>query len=185
MARVYKRRAPLAVAGAVVRRTKHGVQRVRTCVQWCDEREEAFLDALAASCHVTRAAEEAGVSHTSVYRQRRTSAGFAVKWQAALEQGYARLEIEMVRAATEAVTGVDYDADRPIGPMTAETALNLLKLHRASVTGMGRRSGWAAPVRSIDEVGESILRKIRVIREMREREDGREREGAAEDGAGR
>ncbi|WP_309611170.1 hypothetical protein [Sphingomonas sp.] len=66
-----------------------------------------------ASCHVIRAAEEAGVSHSSVYRRRRTNAAFAVKWQAALVQGYARLEIEMVRAAIEAVTGVDYDADRP------------------------------------------------------------------------
>ena len=172
MGKIYRRRAPLAAAGAVVRRTRHGVQRMRTYVQWCDEREEAFLDALAASCHVIWAAEEAGVSHSSVYRQRRTNAAFAVKWQAALVQGYARLEIEMVRAAIEAVTGVDYDADRPIGPMSAETALALLKLHRASVTGVGQRSGWAAPVRSIDEVGESILRKIRVIRDLRAREEG-------------
>jgi hypothetical protein len=93
-------RTAKANAGSVVRRTRWGpAQRVRAHKQWCDEDEDVFLDALAATCNVTLACEQADVSHTTVYRQRRLRADFTIKWQAALEQGYAAMEMALVEAA--------------------------------------------------------------------------------------
>ena len=66
-------RATKETAGTVVRRTRWApAQRVRAHQQWCDEDEELFLDCLAATCNVTLACEQADVSHTTVYRQRRS-----------------------------------------------------------------------------------------------------------------
>ena len=53
-------------------------KRVRCQVQWSEEVEEAFLDVLAATCNVSLAGEAVGVGHTSVYRQRRKRADFAL-----------------------------------------------------------------------------------------------------------
>jgi hypothetical protein len=47
--------------------------------------------------------------------------------------------------------------------MSVETALRLLHLHKASVTGAGRRSGFSAAPRRLEEVQESILRKVAAI----------------------
>jgi hypothetical protein len=45
--------------------------------------------------------------------------------------------------------------------MTAADALNVLKLHRASVRGGGApRPGWPARPRSLEEVRSSILAKL-------------------------
>ena len=114
--------------------------------QWSEADEELFLDCLAASCNVRTACEAADVAPTTVYRQRRMRADFAIKWQAALEQGYARLELALLRSATDTMEGIAFDADRPIPAMSAETALAVLRAHRAPVTGVGRASGWRAPV---------------------------------------
>ena len=69
--------------------------------QWSDEAEEIFLDSLAASCNVSLSADAAGFSTPTVYRQRRLRPDFAGKWQAALAQGYARLEATLIEAANE------------------------------------------------------------------------------------
>ena len=126
-------RKRIRVGASVVRSTRWArAQRVRSYRQWSDEAETEFLDALAASANVTLACEEAGVGHTSVYRRRRDNAAFAIKWQAALEQGYARLEMELVRSAVDSLGSLSFDASRPIAAMGAETALKVLTLHRQS-----------------------------------------------------
>ena len=154
---------------SVVRSTRWApAQRVRSQRQWSDEAEAEFLDALAGTANVSMACEEAGVGHTSVYRRRRDNAAFAHKWQAALEQGYARLEMEMVRSAVDSLTGLHFDATRPVAPMAAETALNLLRLHRQAVTGEGRRSGYRAdPPKRLEEVQDELIRKAEAIRRAR------------------
>lgn len=152
---------------SIVRRTKYGAQRVRCLTQWSEEVEELFLDLLAASCNVTLACEEAGVGHTSVYRQRRTRADFAAKWQGALEQGYARLEVELVRTAIDSLADAPFDGERPIPKMSAETALKVLQAHRAAVKSVGKAGGWQAPHRNVEHYRASILRKIEAIRNAR------------------
>lgn len=148
----------------MVRRTRWApAQRVRVYRQWSDENEELFLDCLAASCNVGIACEQADVCHTTVYRQRRMRADFAAKWQAALEQGYARLEMALLRSAADSMEGIAFDGDRPIPAMSAETALAVLRHHRASVTGEGKKSGWRARPKRLDEVRASIIRKLDAI----------------------
>jgi FixJ family two-component response regulator len=164
---------PAAQAESKVRYWRDGrAKRVRCFTQWSEEVEELFLDALAATCNVTIAAEQAQVGHTSVYRQRRLRADFAAKWQAALAQGYARLEMALVEAAVDSLEGVEFDADRPIPKMSAETALKVLQLHRAAVTGQGKSSGWKAPPRSVEHYRASIMRKIEAIRRGGAPEEG-------------
>ena len=66
------------------------------------ERKAIFLRHFAATCDATAAAAAAGVSESCVYEHRRTDPDFAAAWQAALEQGYARLEAEHLRQRLEA-----------------------------------------------------------------------------------
>jgi hypothetical protein len=168
-------------SGCIVRYAAKGrAKRVRCHVQWSDEIEEVFLDALAASCNVTLACAEAGVGHSSVYRQRRTRPDFAAKWQAALEQGYARLEMALVEAAAGSFDDASFDAERPVPRMSPETALKVLQAHRAAVTGSGRTPGWKAPRRGVEHYRESILRKIEAIK--RARRAKAEGEGGGGDG---
>ena len=161
-------RATKEIAGTAVRRTRWApAQRVRGHKHWCDEDEELFLDCLAATCNVELACEQADVSHTTVYRQRRERADFALKWQAALEQGYAALEMGLVEAARRALSGELARGPVTVAPMSAETALRVLAQHRAMVTGQGRTAGWQAPPPTLEAVQDAILRKIAVIKQAR------------------
>ena len=161
-------RATRETAGTVVRRTRWApAQRVRAHKQWCDEDEELFLDCLAATCNVEMACEQADVSHTTVYRQRRERADFALKWQAALEQGYAALEMGLVEAANRSLRGEVARGPAVVAPMSAETALRVLTAHRAMVTGQGKTGGWQSPPPTLEAVQDAILRKIAVIKQAR------------------
>lgn len=132
--------------------------------RWTDEAEALFLDHLAATCNVTLSAAEAGFSKEAIYKRRRSDPSFAERWQAALDQGYARIEMMLVKAATDTLAGVALDPETPIPPMTVKEAINILQLHRASVRGGdARRAGWQARPRSLDEVRDSILRKLAAI----------------------
>jgi len=142
---------------------------VRAHKQWCDEDEDVFLDCLAATCSVTLACEQADVAHTTVYRQRRLRADFALKWQAALEQGYAQLEMGLVEAANLSLRGAPARGAMAVAPMSAETALRVLMAHRAAVIGIGKRNGWQAPAQTLEQVQDGILRKIAAIRGARRR----------------
>ena len=136
--------------------------------QWSDEAEEIFLDSLAASCNVSLSADAAGFSTPTVYRQRRLRPDFADKWQAALAQGYARLEATLIEAANDSLIDVDYDATRPIPRMTIDQAMNLLRSHRNEVLGNARGTPGRNPRRrDIAEVRNSILKKIDAIERHR------------------
>jgi hypothetical protein len=66
---------------------------------WTRVRRERFLDALAATANVRMAADAAGMQLRSAYRLRQRDAAFAELWEAALEQGYGRLESELLSSA--------------------------------------------------------------------------------------
>ena len=139
-------------AGTIIRSSGH---------RWTDEAEAIFLDNLAASCNVKLSAAAAGFSTVAIYNRRRSDPGFAERWQAALAQGYARIEMALVKSATDALDGLKLDPETPIPTMTVKDAINILQLHHASVKGGDtRRPGWLARPRSLDEVRESILRKL-------------------------
>jgi hypothetical protein len=152
-------------AGAtVIRYGKDGLQVVRSSgARWTDAAAAQFLDRLAASCNVMLSADAAGFCVETVYKHRRENPVFAQRWQAALEQGYARIEMALVRRAADAMEGLAPDPATPIPEMTVDQALKVLSRHRATVEGRGRgRRGWTRP-RSLDEVSESILTKLEAI----------------------
>ena len=152
---------------------KDGPQMVRSQGdRWTDEAEAIFLDHLAASCNVTLSAKAVGFSREAIYRRRRNDPGFAERWQAALEQGYARIEMLLVRRAAETLEGSlqeprEPDPDTPLPEMTVRDAIAILQLHRSSVKGDGRSPGWRARPRSLDEMRDSILAKLEAVEAAR------------------
>lgn len=135
--------------------------------RWTDAAEEIFLDHLAATCNYTLSAKRTGFSREAIYKRRRRDPRFAGLCQAAVAQGYARIEALLVEAAEHQLQGRCPDPDSPIPPMTVGDALNILRLHRATATGEGRRPGWRGRPRSLDEVRDSILTKLAAIERAR------------------
>jgi hypothetical protein len=112
----------------IVRNGKDGQQIIAARGhRWTDEDEAVFLDCLAATCNVTLAAEKAGFSTEAIYRRRRRDPGFAERWQAALAQGYARIEIALVRRAADTLEGVAPDPDVPLATLTVRDAVAILR----------------------------------------------------------
>lgn len=130
---------------------------------WSDKAEQIFLDHLAATCNVRASADAAGFSNVAVYRRRRKWPGFAERWNAALAQGYARLEAVMLANAADTMEGRPPDPDAPVPPMSVADALNLLRLHRAAVKGGAPQDYKHRKMKSLDEVRASIARKLEAI----------------------
>jgi hypothetical protein len=143
---------------------KDGSQLIRTTgKRWSEEAEAVFLDHLAATCNVTAAAEACGFSARAVYARRRNHPGLARRWQAALETGYAHIEALLMQRAVEALEGFAPDPTLAVAPMTVKEARELLGHHRNTVqNGPRSRRQWARP-RSLDEVRDSILRKLAAV----------------------
>ena len=82
-----------------------------------------FLEALAQTSNVTKAAEAAGADPSVAYRRRRTDHLFARAWHAALVEGYEHLEMDLLSRlrSGEAKDGPKHDNG---------SALRLLALHR-------------------------------------------------------
>lgn len=153
-----------APQGTTTRAGKDGSQIIRTDgSRWSDEAEARFLDHLASSCNVTAAAEAAGFSREAIYKRRRHDPGLAERWQNALDQGYARIEMLLVQRATETLEGFAPDPGTPLPDMTTRDAIAILQLHRGAVKGEGRAPGWRARPRSLDELRDSILAKLEAI----------------------
>lgn len=132
-----------------------------------DASDARFLDSLAASCNVTWSAKAAGFSKEACYKRRNRDPRFAERWQEALAQGYARLEAALVKAAVDVMEGRAPDPDTPIPPMSVRDAIAILKLHRDSVHGAGKRPGWRGRPRALAEVKQSILTKLAALERAR------------------
>lgn len=158
-------------AGTMVHMGRHGTQLVTTRGhRWSDEAEEIFLDHLAATANVSASASACGFSSQALYSRRRKESGFEQRWDIALAQGYAHIEALLVQRAIEALEGFEPDPDTPIiiRDMSVKDALTLLGHHRRRIEG-GPRSGreWARP-RTLDEVRDSILRKLEAFDRVRQ-----------------
>lgn len=129
-----------------------------------------FLDTLATTSNITRAAAAAGISLSRAYRLRRAEPEFARQWQAALVDGYLHLELELVRRLREGdfttTDGQKFDF---------ANAIRLLAAHRGS--------GHGDPVRGRDvsaaEVRASIDRKIEDMRRRLAKSDAKADAGKA------
>lgn len=97
------------------------------------ERRERFLRHFATTCNAKASAEAAEVPISTVYMCRISDPEFRAQYAAALEQGYATLEAEMVRRATAAAKRgfePDPDGEAALDNMDPKIALHLLQLHR-------------------------------------------------------
>lgn len=132
--------------------------------QWTPRVEARFLGVLAASANVKLACEAAGLSVASAYVRRAKWPGFAERWKAALENGYVRLEFAMIEHACNTFEPViEFEPDLPMPPMGVDDALQVLRLHRPAVRGVGRPLRQWQKMPSEAEVRASILRKIDAI----------------------
>jgi hypothetical protein len=164
--------AAVPPAGRGVRAAKDGkTQVIRTRQFWTPRAEATFLEELASTANVTAAAQAAGFSTTAVYKRRMRDAGFAAAWAEAIEQGYARIEAMLIARAAdilarEPVVGDDTRANE----VASALALNLLRLHRASVRGgAAQRFAHRELPPDMDEVRAGILRKIEAIERAAQR----------------
>lgn len=130
--------------------------------RWTADAEATFLEHLATTANVDLSAAEAGFSDTAIYRQRMADAGFAARWDDALRQGYARIELLIVECACESLRpGKSPPGKAAMPRMTPAEVMNLLKLHRAAVHGgKPQRYGWRAGLPDPEAVKAEILRKI-------------------------
>ncbi len=99
------------------------------------EAREAFLAKLAATSNVTASAKQAGYSTSRFYSERDRYPAFFRQWKAALCEGYARLEAELLAEALRPVSGKMSDAALKTKQMRIRLGTTLLSLHRASVRG--------------------------------------------------
>ena len=113
-------------------------------------------------------AEVCGFSDTAIYRRRLRDPGFAAAWADALAHGYARIEAMLIETATESLRRKPIAGDRPLPAVGFNDALNLLKLHRASVRGgKPQRYGWRQQEPDIEDVRAEILRKVAAMERAR------------------
>jgi len=160
-------RRPTGPAGAILRsHGKDGPQRIRSRGhRWTEKAEEIFLDRLAASNNATWSAERCGFSKAAIYRRARRDPVFAGKMAAARAQAYGRIDEALARRAEDFLAGKPPDPDSPIVDMSVQEAIAILKLHRASQypEGNARRPAWPARPRSLEEMRDSILKKLSAI----------------------
>jgi hypothetical protein len=137
--------------------------------EWSASAEQLFLETLAATCNVTRAAQAAGMSFASAYRHRQRSDRFDARWRAALEEGYVDLECTLLAAAHGSLTP---DPTRPgahAGAHDWDEAKNLLTLHRHSVTGRGKPTRTILPRATEEETNRALERALGMIERRRAR----------------
>ncbi|MDJ0642797.1 MAG: hypothetical protein QNJ15_08260 [Erythrobacter sp.] len=114
-----------------------------------------FLDFLAETSNVTKAAEKARINPSRAYKIRREEPAFAKQWRAALLEGYEHLEMETLRRLR---SGTETDGPK----FDIANALRLLVMHRETVARAQaeERNVSAAEVRA------SIDRKVDAIRQQ-------------------
>lgn len=103
--------------------------------RWSEVRRAAFLAHLAETSNVSASAKIAGMTAASAYRERRNSDAFRAAWHAALCEGYARLEVELLADALRVASGKIHDTTLKSRAQKHRLGLTLLAAHRASVRG--------------------------------------------------
>ncbi len=152
--------AELVVRGSNGRRCQIGRARAG---QWSARTEERFLAALSATCNVKAACAEVGRHQTSAYAHRKRWTAFARRWDEAIETGYVRIEMALLGNACNLFSNNELPPEEVLRDMTVEQALHVLHMHKCEVRGIGRKPGRMGLPPSLEEVEDSIRRKIDII----------------------
>lgn len=123
---------------------------------------KAFLEHLAESSNVKRAAAFAGVSTSQVYKARREESDFAHAWAAALLDGYCHLEFEVLRRLRDGDQLTDDS-----GKYDFANAIRFLNAHRENVN---QNQAQLAEV-SVAEFRSAIDRKVEELKLKLSREE--------------
>jgi hypothetical protein len=133
-------------------------------------RRRIFLEHLAATCNVQASAGEAGVAVSTVYANRMRDPEFRADWDAALEQGYARLEAALIERAMRSGGRTKFRGDKQVeGPdapeeIDWEKGMELLRHHQRGRTGIAQRNPAHVPKRvPIERVTEKLIKKLKAI----------------------
>lgn len=118
--------------------------------RWTQAKERTFLAALAMHANVAKALRVARMSSTSLYRRRQAQPGFREAWDAALSEGYAALEAEMLARALD-----DKDAKMADG-----TKLTLLSAHAKQVGQFRAARAGSVRVRDTAQLRVEIGRRL-------------------------
>lgn len=142
-------------SGAALRLQKQGDRPDR----WTAAKETRFLNELARTANVRHSLRIVGMSAASLYYRRRSNTAFETAWDSALNQGYSRLEAEMLaRAIGEAV--IADAADAPAGPpMSDATRMALLSAHAKRV-GQYRATQAAQPQADVAKLKREIAARL-------------------------
>lgn len=163
--RLERGETPPLACDEIVRTSRHG----RPCVmkvgpgRWSSAKEALFLAALEEGANVRRAAAAAGISPCAVYERRQREPAFAEAWAAAVRSGYLDVEALLIENARTVLGDAPaWDGERRLtGEMSVGDAINILRLHRASVKGgAAQRYDWRAGEPDIEEVRAEVLRKV-------------------------
>lgn len=153
------------------------VKRVNSA-RWSEAKERRFFDELVATANVRRAAEAAGVSANAVYARRAKSAVFRRRWEQALANGRAAIEMGLVAEAKRSLDPDEMDLPAPDPRVTVSEAIKITQMNQ-SAGGRGR-SGAAAfqedeaegHEEAMEELRARLQRKIEGLRARMVREDG-------------
>jgi hypothetical protein len=125
-------------------------------------RKEEFLAPFAATCNAKGSARAAGVAWTTVYQHRKSDPAFRAAWEEALDEGYARVEAELVRrSAIVPRVKADGKAARANAAIDPKVALAILESYRRNG---GRRPGAILPrPYDMEEVRARLEAKMRAL----------------------
>ena len=129
-------------------------------------KRERFLDALALTCNLTRAAEYAEVTPPTIYSTKRVDPVFAQAFKDALALGYDRLEA-LVLEHGGAGAAIEFDPDRAdaggadTAPFDVERALKILTFHRgARDSTAAKRTGRSPRNATREETNEALMKQL-------------------------
>lgn len=176
-----KKKTPGSDAGDVrVRaraRSKSGAQMQQLAQEknWSPESERAFLDELAVTSSVALAAKATGFVPATAYYHRRIDPLFSRAWDEAKAEGVARVEMELVRAAREALTGEkrppnEADKDWRLPPISFDQAIAVVRLFHGRDSADGVPNGprarrhWHWTPLDPAKAREAILRQVAAVR---------------------
>ena len=132
-------------------------------------RRQRFLDVLAATANVRRAAAAASADHSAFYRLRSRDAEFAAAWRGALDDALMRLEGEVLARALGGAAGENGDGARVgdaerAGAVDVDLALNLLKRRDARMRREAAEGRVAQRrVLTIEELEHELLTRLDVL----------------------
>ena len=149
--------------------------------RWSEARERKFFDELVASANVRRAAEAGGVSSQAVYARRAKSAVFRRRWDQALANGRAAIEMGLVAEAKRSLDPDEMDLPAPEPRVSVSEAIKITQMAQVSARGRGRAAWGEAGFE--DDEGEAFEQRKEELRARLQRKiEGLRARMVAQDG---